>query len=354
MGDEIEIRLTRLREVLANMGVDGCLVMSETNRFYLSGFTGSNGYLLITSTLALLFTDPRYIERANDEAKNFEVCPLRNSYDELRELVSSTGIIGIGFEDREVSYAIYRVLSKVVGDSAQLVPLEEAINSLRAIKDRIELTVVEKSVAIADEVMSIVISSLREGVTEKEVAWAVEGSLRESGADGLAFDTIVASGPNASRPHHKTGERSIQLGDMVVIDMGALYGGYRSDITRTICIGKADEQFRKIYHVVREAQASAEDLAGSGVKVAALDTVAREVISSHGYGEYFSHALGHGIGLDVHELPRISGSSDEILSEGMVFTIEPGIYIPGWGGVRIEDMLVIDKGEARILTRSDK
>lgn len=348
------IRLTSLRSILANRALDGCLVMSKTNRFYLSSFTGSNGYLFITPTSALMFTDSRYIEQANDEAKDFEVYPLRNSYDELRELVSSMSFANIGFEDQGISYATYQSIIKVVGDSAQLVPMGEAVNSLRTIKDREELSVVGKAVAIADDVMEITLASLEVGITEQAVARTVERSLWECGADGVAFETIVASGPNASRPHHKPGDRIIRLGDVVVIDMGALFGGYRSDITRTVCIGKADEQFNKIYHIVREAQTSAEELAGPGVNVAALDAVARDVIHSHGYGKYFTHGLGHGIGLDVHELPRISGGSDEVLSEGMVFTIEPGIYIPGWGGVRIEDMLVIDKGEARILTQSDK
>ena len=348
------IRLTGLREILANSALDGCLVMSKTNRFYLSNFTGSNGYLLITPTSALVFTDSRYIEQATDEAKDFEVYPLRNSYDELRELVSSMSISSIGFEDQDVSYATYQSIVKAVGDSAKLVPMGEAVNRLRIVKDRGELAVVEKAVAIADEVMEIALASVEEGITEQAVARTVERSLWEFGADGAAFETIVASGPNASRPHNKPGDRVIQLGDVVVIDMGAVFAGYRSDITRTICMGKANEQFNEVYHVVHEAQRSAEELAGPGVNVAALDAVARDVIHSYGYGKYFTHGLGHGIGLDVHELPRISGGSDEVLSEGMVFTIEPGIYIPGWGGVRIEDMLVIDKGEARILTQSDK
>ena len=285
-------------------------------------------------------------------AKTISVEFWTTSYSTVTLKISS--ISSIGFEDQDVSYATYQSIVKAVGDSAKLVPMGEAVNRLRIVKDRGELAVVEKAVAIADEVMEIALASLEEGITEQAVARTVERSLWEFGADGAAFETIVASGPNASRPHNKPGDRVIQLGDVVVIDMGAVFAGYRSDITRTICMGKANEQFNEVYHVVHEAQRSAEELAGPGVNVAALDAVARDVIHSYGYGKYFTHGLGHGIGLDVHELPRISGGSDEVLSEGMVFTIEPGIYIPGWGGVRIEDMLVIDKEEARILTQSDK
>ena len=227
-------------------------------------------------------------------------------------------------------------------------------DQLRAVKEPEELATIEHAIYIADTAMEQVSERLRPGMTEKEVAWQMELAMRELGADAISFDTIVAAGPNGARPHHQTSDYVLQRGEPVVIDMGARYKGYCSDMTRTFVLGAADETFRKVYDTVLAAQEVAEATVRSGLTGIEVDGLARKVIEEAGYGERFGHSLGHGIGLAVHELPGVGPRSEGVLEDGMVFSVEPGIYLTGWGGVRIEDLVVLENGVARNLNKAHK
>ena len=236
----------------------------------------------------------------------------------------------------------------------ELVASEGFVSQLRAVKEPDELVTIQRAIDLADQAMEAVGAQLRPGLTEREVAWMMEKTMRESGADALSFDTIIASGPNGAKAHHHPSQRKLEAGDGVVIDMGALYDGYCSDITRTYILGKDDMKFREIYDVVLEAQRIAEDEARTGMTGEEIDALARQVIVNAGYGGTFGHSLGHGIGLAVHEFPRVGPRATGIIEDGMVFSVEPGIYLTGWGGVRIEDLVVMENGSPRVLTHAHK
>lgn len=273
------------------------------------------------------------------------------------EALSSTGAVNVGFEDHDMSVSLYNNLSKRIADSqipAKLVPTGSMASNLRAIKEAVELSVIEHAIKIADDAMDTVSQRLKPGLTERDIAWDMERTMRELGADALSFDTIIASGPNGAKAHHKPTDRRIELGDSIVIDMGALYQGYCSDITRTFVLGHASEQFRKVYDTVLTAQETAAATAIAGMTGEEIDGLARQVIENAGYGASFGHSLGHGIGIAVHELPGVGPRSDGVIENGMVFSIEPGIYLTGWGGVRIEDLVVMENGNPRVLTKARK
>jgi Xaa-Pro aminopeptidase len=228
------------------------------------------------------------------------------------------------------------------------------VDDLRAVKEPAELALIEKAVDIADTALGRIAPAMEPGMTEKYIAWEIEKAMRELGAEAIAFDIIVGAGPNGALPHHKADDTVIRPGDTVVIDMGATYEGYRSDLTRTFAVGEPDDSYQGVYDTVLGAQTAAEEAVRPGMKGQELDAVARDFIAEAGYGEYFGHSLGHGVGLAVHERPRVAPASQDVLEGGMVFTIEPGIYLPGWGGVRIEDIVTLENGRARVLTRSSK
>jgi len=255
-------------------------------------------------------------------------------------LSSSLDVKRIGFDANDISFATYRSLTTdILGK--ELVPTEGLVESLRAVKDDDELALIKNAIEICDAAFEKVASEIQTGMTEAEVAWALEKAMRENGSSPLPFDIIVASGPNAAKPHHQPTNRPIADGEPVIIDIGATFAGYRSDMSRTICLGKQDEKFGKIYDLVLGAQLTAIATIESGMTGDIADGLARTVIEQGGYGEHFGHGLGHGVGLATHEAPRVGRESKDILADGMVFTIEPGIYISGWGGVRIEDMVVL-------------
>jgi Xaa-Pro aminopeptidase len=352
-------RVTRLRSIMNEEGLDACLISAPENRRYLSGFTGSAGYLLITLTEAVLATDFRYVEQGERQCPDFQIHRIKGRFDWLPELATQLGVKNIGFESGDLTVGTYNIITDAFQNQktknhVAFKPTAGLVDPLRTIKEPEELALITRAVEISDAAIEAVTATIEEGETERSVAWRLEKHMRESGAESIAFDTIVAAGPNSALPHHRPSDRSIVAGEPIVIDMGARYQGYNSDITRTICLGKPDETFRKIYDTVLIAQLTASATIQSNMTSGEADGIARAIIEEAGYGEQFGHSLGHGIGLAVHEFPRVGPSAEDPLANGTVFTIEPGIYIPGWGGVRIEDTVVMESGQVRALTQAHK
>ncbi len=263
----------------------------------------------------------------------------------------------MGFEAGDITFNFHRQLRDALKKkqvSLKLVAVGGLVESLRAVKEPGEIELIRKASAITDAAFEYVEGTIKAGMTEKQVAWELEKALREKGSQPLPFDIIVASGPNAALPHHKPSDRVINKGEPIVIDMGAKSSGYASDLSRTICVGTPDATFKKVYSTVLDAQTAAMSIITTRMTGHKADSAAREIIQKAGYGEAFGHSLGHGVGLAEHELPRLGPGSDETLTDGMVFTIEPGIYLPGWGGVRIEDTVVMEKGKTRAITKARK
>ena len=348
-------RINRLRRRMQEENLDAFFVTSPENRQYLSGFTGSAGYLFITPSSAMLATDFRYTEQAGIQSPSYEVMRISGSLEWFKGMASDLGARRIGFEGSNVNVNLHQALVKELRNLRpvpKLVATASMVDELRAVKEPEELAMLEHAVFIADTAMEQVSQRIRPGMTEKEVAWQMEVAMRELGADSISFDTIVAAGPNGARPHHRAGDYVIQQGDPIVIDMGAKYNGYCSDMTRTFVVGEADEMFRKVYDIVLAAQETAEVAVRAGMTGGETDGLARKIIGDAGYGESFGHSLGHGIGLAVHEFPRVGPSSTGVIEDGMIFSVEPGIYLTGWGGVRIEDLVVMENGVARVLNKA--
>ena len=350
-------RIERIRSELAKRELDAVLISSSENRAYFSGFRGSAGYLWITPSDAMLATDSRYTEQAEVQATDYRVVRIAAGLGWLKEAVGDSGARRIGFEDASVTVSTFNAFKEQLKELDPLPEFEPTgglANQLRAVKEPEEMVLLQRAIDLADQAMETVGAQLRPGMTEREVAWALERCMRELGADALSFDTIVASGPNGAKAHHMPSERRLELGDGVVIDMGALYDGYCSDITRTFVLGKASDQFRKVYDIVLAAQETTEATARAGMTGADVDGLARAVIAEAGYGDSFGHSLGHGIGIAVHELPGVGPNSQGVIEDAMVFSVEPGIYLTGWGGVRIEDLVVMENGSPRVLTHAHK
>ena len=352
-------RLDPLRHKIQELGLDALLVSMPENRRYLSGFTGSAGYLLITPTEALLATDFRYVEQALGQAPHFQVVRIGSDWSWLKERVAELRLKRLGVEGQHMTLTTHKQIVEAFKElpskeKSSLVVTTGMVDPQRAVKDSEELALLQKAIDIAETALEQVISQLRPEQTEKEVAWHLERTMRDLGADGPSFDTIVAAGPHGAMPHHRPSDRPIAQGEPVVIDMGARVSGYCSDITRTVCLGEPNDTFRRIYDTVLGAQLTAIELIKPGMTGDQGDAFARRVIEESGHGESFGHSLGHGVGLAVHELPRLAPKSTHTLEEGMVFTIEPGIYLSGWGGVRIEDMVLLGANGVEVLSRAKK
>ncbi|MFH1647230.1 MAG: aminopeptidase P family protein [Chloroflexota bacterium] len=351
-------RLSGLRRGLAAKNIDGILISQPENRHYLSGFDGSAGYLLITPKRAVLATDFRYTEQAGLQATDYRVFKIAgNAVDWFPGLVRDAGIKRLGFEAGDITVEAYRQLKNALKKkqvAVKLVPVTGLVESLRAVKEPGEVELIRKAAAITDLAFERVAPTIKAGMTERQVAWELEKYLRENGGEAVAFEIIVAAGPNSARPHARPSERVIREGEPVVIDMGARYEGYASDLTRTICVGAPNDTFKKVYATVLDAQTGAIDIIIGGMTGQRADAAAREVINRAGYGEAFGHSLGHGVGLAAHESPRLGHGSKEKLADGMVFTVEPGIYLPGWGGVRIEDTVMMENGRVVTLSKARK
>jgi Xaa-Pro aminopeptidase len=351
-------RLQRLRHVLAEKGLDAVLLTQPDNCRYISGFTGSSGpaaTLLISQASAMLATDFIHSEQARQEAPDFDIITV-NTPDRFAQLLSADGKLGkVGFEANVVSVAEFRRLSEAAEKArVELVPADEDLESIRAVKDEEERSCILRAAFIADTAIHHIAGKLHAGMTEKETAWEIEKCLRENGSEPIPFDIIVASGPNAALPHAKPTDRPISEGEPIIFDIGARWKGYCSDLSRTFCLGPGGEPFRAVYDLVLKAQLAALDRIEAGMTGAQADGIAREIIDKGGHKDAFGHGLGHGVGLAVHERPRVSLNSTDVLEENAVFTVEPGVYIVGWGGVRIEDMVVIRNGHVQPLTKASK
>lgn len=358
----MQSRVAKLRDRLAASNLDAIVVTHPSNRFYLSGFSAtdtppneSSGHLVIGHDRAVLVTSFLNADQARQQAPDFEVADRTRVFAEAdAKVLQEIGANRAGFEDTAILYSDYRTLTGTLGDAVELVPVGPLVDNLRTVKTPEEIERIAYAVAVTDRALEQVAATLQEGQTEQEIAWRLEVAMRELGAEDLAFPSIVASGPNAARPHHEPGERAIRAGEPIVIDMGALVNGYCADLTRTIWLGEPEAKLREVYSIVLDALRTAEATIRPGMTGKEADAVARDVIAAAGYGEAFGHSLGHGLGVRVHEGPALSARSEERLEPGNVVTIEPGIYLSGWGGVRIEDVAVIEENGIRVLTGAPK
>jgi Xaa-Pro aminopeptidase len=352
-------RLHKLRQKFNEKEIDGILISQPDNRFYLSGFKGSAGFLLITPSEQILATDFRYTEQATAQAPDYNIFQTAGYMREwLPRLTGDLNLKQLGIESEHVTFSLYQELSNIFTKEhplSRLVPINSLVESLRAVKEPEEIEFITQAVQIADDAFKYIEETIDMGITERELAWEIEKYIRDQNNDSLPFEIIVASGPNSAMPHARPTSRVIKSGDALVIDMGATANAYTSDLTRTIYLGKrGNKAFKKIYDTVLKAQLNAIDGIKAGMTGAEADALARTVIAEAGQGDAFGHGLGHGIGLVTHEQPRLGPNSTDILVDGMVFSIEPGIYLSGWGGVRIEDTVVMSNGKIEVLSMARK
>ena len=356
---DVADRPGRLRARLDEAGCDALLVTNLTNIRYLTGFSGSAALLLVAADDIVFVTDGRYRDQAASELAAAGV-PARveigRSSDEQRDLLAGpVGAVGrLGLEAEAVTWAQQRRYAGEWFPGTEVVPTEGLVEDLRRVKDAGEVARIQAACAMADAALAAVRHRLGESPTEAEVALELEWQMRRSGADGPSFDTIVASGPNGAMPHHRAGPRRITEGDLVVIDFGALVDGYHSDMTRTVVVGEPSETQRRMLDMVTASQAAGVAAVRSGVSVTDVDEACRAVLRDAGWEEAFLHGTGHGVGLDIHEAPRVSATATGSLSDGHVVTVEPGVYLPEHGGVRIEDTVVVTAEGCRTLTLAPK
>lgn len=347
--------LNKVREILVQNDLDAILISNGFNMNYLSGFAGATGYLFISEHRQIVLTDFRYTIQAELEAKEFEVITIGNGgyVSAINDILKTEHVKKLGFESGDVLYATYESFKKEIAD-VTLVAVKDEISRLRRVKTADELTKLKRAEAIGDEVFTEILDFIKPGMTELEVAARIEYLLKVKGGQGLSFSAIVASGVNSSMPHAVPSYKKIETGDFVTMDFGCIYEGYCSDMTRTIVIGKASDEQKKVYDKVLEAQLAALDVMKAGLTGKEIDQVARDIIYQAGYEGCFGHGLGHSVGLEIHENPRLSPSEDDVILENVIETVEPGIYIKGFGGVRIEDMVVVTKEGCVNFTHSEK
>ncbi len=365
MSSIFEKRIEKVRKAIGEEGVDALMVSVGENRFYLSGYTGedsqfdeSAGVLFITPRHLILATDSRFDQQAGDEAPLFDIiCYKEGLEKELPSILEKLNHpLRMGFEKIRLSYKLYEKLHQAIdtaGLKTELVPTEDIIETLRVVKSEEEIEATRKALHLAENAFLQMVPTLTSGMTERDVAWALEQEIRGAGAEALSFPSIVASGPNAALPHAIPGDRRIQAGETLLFDWGARLNHYCSDISRTLYWGDPDPQFLNVFQTVLEAQKRAIAAIKAGVSSKAVDRVAREYIEQAGFKDRFGHGLGHGTGLAIHEAPRLSPLKETLLAEGMIVTVEPGIYLPGWGGVRLENQVVVRRDGAEVLNQTD-
>ncbi|HSR32185.1 MAG TPA: Xaa-Pro peptidase family protein [Anaerolineae bacterium] len=348
------MRLAKLREILPEHNLDAMLVGQPENRRYLSGFTGSSGWLLISAGRALLATDFRYYEQVGRESPDFELAQIKDKFqDLLPELLAGLGVQRLGFESRHVTIDELDIWSQAA-EEVEWVPLKETVERIRAVKEEGELEALRRSVALTDAAFAHLLGVIKPGMTERQAAWEIEFYMRSHGANRVAFDLIVAAGPNGALPHARPDDHVIQPGEPIVVDIGCVVDGYCSDMTRTFCLGQPAAKYLDVWDLVLQAKEAAGAVIRAGARGVDVDAAARTVIMDAGYGGYFGHGLGHGVGLAVHESPRASRLSEDTLRAGMTLTVEPGIYLPGEFGVRLEDLVVVRDEGMEILTNTPK
>ncbi|MGI9568637.1 MAG: aminopeptidase P family protein, partial [Desulfobulbia bacterium] len=357
-------RLEKLKKLLAEQPYDTLLVSEPWNRAYLSGFwaedmqlTESSGFLLISQKAQVLATDFRYQEQAEKESPNFQIVIYKeNLANILPEIFASLSTRSLGFENHHLTYQRFAEIQgalKKWNPKGELLPAGELVETLRTVKEPEEILAMRNSLALTESVLETIIAEAEVGKTEKDLAWRIEQLMREAGAEAISFPPIVASGPGAAMPHAVVSDRQLQESETIIIDLGARLEHYCSDMTRTLILGEPDPKIRRVYGTVREAQLQAMAAVRAGISSLEVDRVARDYIASAGYGDHFGHGLGHGIGLAVHEKPGFGKSSSMVLEENMVVTIEPGIYLPGWGGVRLENMVRVTADGCEVLNQND-
>jgi Xaa-Pro aminopeptidase len=350
----LEKRIDRLRERLKEQDLEALLVTHPMNRRYLTGFTGTAGMVLVTEKDAKLLVDFRYVEQARKQAPHLDVVRVGGEpFRTVGGLCREWNVSRLAFEQDHLVYARVEKLKSAL-DGAEVVPVSNMVEKLRETKDADELDTLRRAARIADEAFTEILKEIRPGLRERDIAFRLEFLMREKGAASSSFDIIVASGPRSALPHGVASDRVLEKGDLVTLDFGAVYEGYCSDITRTIVLGKPNERQREIYEIVLHAQQTALEAVRPGVTGREVDKVARDIITERGYGEQFGHSTGHGIGLEIHEAPTLSVNGETVLQSGMVVTVEPGIYLPGFGGVRIEDDVVVTEQGKEVLTHSPK
>ena len=359
----LSTRVAAVRARLAEQAADALVVSRAANSRYLSGFrlgpgdelyAGYSGTLVVTRERLVLLTDFRYLEQAEDEARGWEI--VRTSgpmHEELPPLLRQPGVRRVAMEAEVVSHATWTALAEAAPD-LDFMPAGALVDGLREVKSPDEVAAIERACRLGDRCFEFLLQTAQPGMTEAQLGWALERWFRENGAEALAFDPLILAGPRAAMPHGRPGDVPIELGNVLLMDFGCQVDGYRSDMTRTVFIGPPTDSQRRIYELVLEAQQRALDGIRPGMTGREADALARDVLAASGHGADFGHSLGHGIGLQTHELPRLTTRSDTVLAEGMVFSVEPGIYLPGVTGVRIEDIVVLEADGVRRLTHSPR
>ncbi|MFD1030703.1 M24 family metallopeptidase [Metaplanococcus flavidus] len=347
------LKLQKLRNEMAQQKIEAFLITSEFNLRYITEFTGSSGLAIVTPEKALFITDFRYTEQAAEQCKGFEIVQAKtNLLEETALQVKELGVKSLSFEKDFVTYSSYEQYREKM--EVELVPVSGVIEKIRIIKTEDEVATLKAAAKIADDAFEYICTFIKPGMTELEVSNELEFFMRKQGAESSSFDIIVASGFRSALPHGRASDKVIESGDFVTMDFGALYNGYISDITRTVAVGEPSEKLKEIYQIVLEAQELGVEKIGPGMTGFDADAIGRDHIKSKGYGDAFGHSTGHGIGLEVHEAPGLSSKSQVVLEPGMAVTVEPGIYLPGIGGVRIEDDILITESGNERLTKSSK
>lgn len=378
MSGYTNVRIQRLNQIMRDRMLDLLLLTDGYNMHYISGYRGHTGCMLVFDECRYILTDARYTEQAALEAPEFVCIDVREQgyaktikclLEEYPNRVKRTtpkasvdrvshkskNILRVGFENREISYSQYKVYADILNGIAELIPLDGVVDEMRQVKTEEEIERIAKAESIGDMAFSHIVKHLKVGMTELEVAAELEYVMKRAGASGLSFDTIAASGRNSALPHAMPSSRALENGDFLTMDFGCVYEGYCSDMTRTVLIGdRLTEKQKEIYDTVLKSQLAALAMIRPGVKCSEIDKCARDMIRNAGYGEYFGHGLGHSVGLFIHEEPRLSARCDAVLQTGITVTVEPGIYLTGEFGVRIEDLVVVTEDGYRNLTASPK
>lgn len=348
--------LTQVRAFMAQNKLDAFLITDDHNRRYLTGFTGSSGNLLITPQNQYIVTDFRYFEQVSRQAPDWQLWKQKMKlHQATSDLLQEVKPKKIGFESKGLTVHDWQFYRKKAPHLSWF-PTDDLVHRIRGIKNAQEISAIAKAQSITDQAATYLPRLIEPGKTEKQVAWELEKQLRDLGTDRIAFEIIVASGPNSALPHYRPGSRVIQENEMVLVDFGATWNGYHSDMTRTYFTGEPTERYQQIYLIVLQALEKVQQTIRAGFGLKAGDAVARELIKAAGYGDNFGHGLGHGVGLQIHEIPRMSyrTAETEILAANHVVTIEPGIYIPEWGGIRIEDLALITPDGVELFTKTSK
>ncbi|MGG0665796.1 Xaa-Pro peptidase family protein [Viridibacillus arvi] len=347
-------KLEKLRAVLEEQGLESLIITNDQNRRYLTGFTGSAGTVLVTKNKAFLFVDFRYVQQAQDQAMDFTVQEIDRAvmYEVISNTLQEENIGRVGFEEKNITYYLHSLFAKHI--QAELVPVSGAVEKLRMIKLPEEIEKIKIAASISDAAFTHILDYIKPGISEIDIANELEFYMRKKGATSSAFDMIIASGHRSALPHGVASNKLIEEGDIITLDFGAYYDGYRSDMTRTIAIGQPTEEMREIYNIVHGALENALAHMKAGITGKEADALTRQYIEEKGFGKQYGHGSGHGIGLDIHEDIFMSTVSEDALQEGMVLTVEPGIYLPNIGGVRIEDDVLIKEDGIEILTSSPK